>query len=70
MFFIAVEPSQVSRFLQANSGPGLQHMGLAIDNIIDVAATCHQNGIKFITAPDVYYEAVSCLGKNSQFSCY
>ncbi|CAH8578407.1 unnamed protein product [Schistosoma curassoni] len=64
------EPSQVTRFLQANSGPGLQHMGLAIDNIIDVAATCHQNGIKFITAPDVYYEAVSCLGKNSQFSCY
>ncbi|CAH8593385.1 unnamed protein product [Schistosoma rodhaini] len=62
------EPSQVTRFLQVNSGPGLQHMGFAIDNIIDAAATCRKNGIKFITAPDVYYEALSQRINLKEFS--
>ncbi|KAK4470686.1 hypothetical protein MN116_006216 [Schistosoma mekongi] len=53
------EPNQVTRFLQANSGPGLQHIGFATDNITDVATTCYQNGIKFIDAPEAYYKTLS-----------
>ncbi|KAH8871901.1 4-hydroxyphenylpyruvate dioxygenase-like protein [Schistosoma japonicum] len=53
------EPNQVTRFLQANSGPGLQHIGFATDNITDVATTCCQNGIKFIDAPEAYYKTLS-----------
>ncbi|CAH8552870.1 unnamed protein product [Heterobilharzia americana] len=53
------EPNQVTRFLHANSGPGLQHMAFAVDNITGVTNKCCENGVKFINPPDTYYDMLT-----------
>ncbi|CAH8853895.1 unnamed protein product [Trichobilharzia szidati] len=53
------DPNQVTRFLEANSGPGLQHMAFAVNNITDMTTECYQNGVKFVNPPDTYYDMLS-----------
>jgi 4-hydroxyphenylpyruvate dioxygenase len=48
--------SQIEEFLQFYGGPGVQHIAMATDNIIDtVRAMCH-NDVSFLRVPRAYYE--------------
>lgn len=62
--FVIVEPlsfagpNQVTRFLQQNEGPGVQHIAFLTNDIINVARDLKASGLQFMTPPSTYYEAV------------
>ncbi|OON19637.1 putative 4-hydroxyphenylpyruvate dioxygenase [Opisthorchis viverrini] len=63
--FVLVEPlegsapNQVTRFLDANGGPGIQHIGFAVDDIFTAVDSCKARGTSFVTPPQSYYDAIS-----------
>ncbi|KAF7256993.1 hypothetical protein EG68_06082 [Paragonimus skrjabini miyazakii] len=63
--FVLVEPleqsspNQVTRFLDANGGPGIQHIGLAVSDIFKAVSACRTGGIGFIDPPETYYDQLS-----------
>jgi 4-hydroxyphenylpyruvate dioxygenase len=48
--------SQIEEYLEFYHGPGVQHIALATNNIIDTVTTLHQNGVDFLRVPSTYYE--------------
>ncbi|TGZ72017.1 hypothetical protein CRM22_002332 [Opisthorchis felineus] len=52
-------PNQVTRFLDANGGPGIQHVGFAVDDIFTAVDSCKARGTSFVTPPQSYYDAIS-----------
>ncbi|KAF8572096.1 hypothetical protein P879_04523 [Paragonimus westermani] len=52
-------PNQVTRFLDANDGPGIQHIGLAVSDIFKAVSACRTGGIRFIDPPETYYDQLS-----------
>lgn len=51
------DSSQVQMFLDQANGPGIQHIGLATDNIIETVRTLKQRGIEFLSIKPEYYES-------------
>lgn len=49
--------SQVQMFLDQAKGPGIQHVGLATDNIIETVRTLKDRGVKFLSIKSEYYES-------------
>lgn len=47
--------SQIQEFLDANRGPGIQHMALQTDNIVGVVADLRSRGLPFLPVPPTYY---------------
>ncbi|KAL3320038.1 hypothetical protein Ciccas_001284 [Cichlidogyrus casuarinus] len=60
--FVIVEPlngsapNQVSRFLEGNHGPGLQHIAFYTENIMQSINNAVKNGLNFNLPPQGYYE--------------
>ena len=52
--------NQVTTFLNHNGGPGVQHVALHTDNIIDAVSSLRSNGVQFIKPPPEYYSLVCC----------
>lgn len=52
--------NQISIFLEENSGPGIQHIGLNSNDIIQTVSSSKQNNldIKYYSTPDEYYDDV------------
>jgi 4-hydroxyphenylpyruvate dioxygenase len=48
--------SQIEEYLQYYRGPGVQHIALATDNIIETVGTLRGNGVDFLRVPSTYYE--------------
>lgn len=48
--------SQIEEYLDFYNGPGVQHMALLTDNIIDAITKLRANGVEFLEVPDTYYE--------------
>jgi 4-hydroxyphenylpyruvate dioxygenase len=48
--------SQIEEYLEFYHGPGVQHIALATNNIIETVNTLHQNGVDFLRVPSTYYE--------------
>ncbi|OGW20224.1 MAG: hypothetical protein A3K09_07360, partial [Nitrospinae bacterium RIFCSPLOWO2_12_FULL_47_7] len=48
--------SQIQAFINRNHAPGIQHIALAVDNIIDTARTLRSRGVQFLDTPDSYYD--------------
>lgn len=48
--------SQIAEYLQYHQGPGVQHIALATDNIIDTVTQLKASGVKFLSTPPTYYE--------------
>ncbi len=48
--------SQVDEFLYFYSGPGVQHIALTTDNIVDTVEVLRENDVSFLPVPDKYYE--------------
>lgn len=50
--------SQIEEFLQFYGGPGVQHIALLTDNIIETVRNLRQNDVSFLRVPPTYYEAL------------
>lgn len=48
--------SQIEEFLEYNNGPGVQHIALATDDILETVREMKRRGIEFIKVPDAYYD--------------
>lgn len=47
--------SQIEEYVTFNSGPGVQHIALRTDNILDTVAAMRARGVEFINVPATYY---------------
>lgn len=50
------ENSHIGAFLKGHDGPGLQHIGLHTDDIVDTVRTLSDSGVPFRRPPDAYYD--------------
>jgi 4-hydroxyphenylpyruvate dioxygenase len=50
--------SQIEEFLQFYGGPGVQHIAMATDDIIDTVRAMRHNDVSFLRVPQTYYDAL------------
>ena len=50
--------SQIEEYLDFYGGPGVQHIALATDNIVQTVTQLRQRGIEFLQVPTAYYKDV------------
>lgn len=50
--------SQVEEFLDFYGGPGVQHIALATDNILETVDELQKRGVEFLSVPSSYYDEV------------
>jgi 4-hydroxyphenylpyruvate dioxygenase len=48
--------SQIEEYLDFYDGPGVQHIAMATDDIIDTVAKLSSNSVDFLTVPTTYYD--------------
>jgi 4-hydroxyphenylpyruvate dioxygenase len=48
--------SQIEEYLEYNNGPGVQHIALATNNIIETVSRMREAGVEFLHVPVNYYE--------------
>ncbi len=48
--------SQIEEYLEFYRGPGVQHIAMATDNIIDTVSRLQGQGVEFLRVPHTYYE--------------
>ena len=48
--------SQVEEYLDFYNGPGVQHIAVSTDNILETVIALRNRGVEFLTVPDSYYE--------------
>ena len=51
--------SQIEEYLEFNHGPGVQHIALATNDIIDTVTRLRKQGIDFLRVPTAYYQELS-----------
>jgi 4-hydroxyphenylpyruvate dioxygenase len=57
--------SQIQEFLDANRGPGIQHMALQTTDIVGVVADLRSRGLPFLPVPPTYYSQLRQRWQNS-----
>jgi 4-hydroxyphenylpyruvate dioxygenase len=50
--------SQIEEYLQFYNGPGVQHIAMATDDIIDTVTRLRNQGVEFLRVPHAYYQDV------------
>jgi 4-hydroxyphenylpyruvate dioxygenase len=56
--------SQIEEYLDYYQGPGVQHIALATNNILDTVSKLQSQGVEFLTVPHTYYtELQARVGK-------
>src|SRR5215472_5209350 len=48
--------SQIEEYLEFYHGPGVQHIAMATNNIIETVSTLRSQGVDFLRVPSTYYE--------------
>jgi 4-hydroxyphenylpyruvate dioxygenase len=48
--------SQIEEYLEFYNGPGVQHIAMATDNIIETVSALRRQGVEFLRVPDTYYD--------------
>ena len=48
--------SQIEEYLEFYHGPGVQHIAMATDNIIETVGALQKQGVDFLRVPSTYYE--------------
>ncbi len=48
--------SQIEEYLEFYRGPGVQHIAMATDNIIETVAALRRQGVDFLRVPSTYYD--------------
>jgi 4-hydroxyphenylpyruvate dioxygenase len=56
--------SQIQEFLDANRGPGIQHMALQTTDIVGVVANLRSRGLPFLPVPPTYYSQLQQRRQN------
>ena len=51
-----LKKSQIEEYLDFNEGPGVQHVAILSDDIIDSIEKLRKGGVDFLDTPDTYYE--------------
>ncbi len=51
--------SQIEEYLDFYRGPGVQHIAMATDNIIETVSRLREQGIEFLRVPGAYYESLT-----------
>jgi len=54
----ADDKSQIAEYLAAYHGEGIQHIALSARNIYEAVEALQKRGVKFMSVPDTYYEAI------------
>jgi 4-hydroxyphenylpyruvate dioxygenase len=56
--------SQIEEYLEYYRGPGVQHIAMATDDIIETVGTLRRQGVDFLRVPSTYYdELLERVGK-------
>jgi 4-hydroxyphenylpyruvate dioxygenase len=53
---VGKKKSQIEEYLEYYRGPGVQHIALATENIIDTVSKMRAQGIEFLRVPSTYYD--------------
>jgi len=53
---VGKKKSQIEEYLEYYHGPGVQHIAMATDNIIETVSKLRDQGIEFLRVPTTYYE--------------
>lgn len=48
--------SQIQEYLDFHGGPGVQHIAMATDNMIETVRALRHNDVSFLRVPEAYYE--------------
>jgi 4-hydroxyphenylpyruvate dioxygenase len=48
--------SQIDEYLKFYGGPGVQHVAMATDNIVETVRALRHNDVSFLRVPEAYYE--------------
>jgi len=48
--------SQIEEYLEFYGGPGVQHIAMATNNIIETVSKMRQQGVEFLRVPSTYYD--------------
>ncbi|MTB52014.1 4-hydroxyphenylpyruvate dioxygenase [Lewinella sp. W8] len=51
-----LKKSQIDEYLEFHDGPGIQHIAVATDNIIETVTALRSRGIEFLRVPTTYYD--------------
>jgi 4-hydroxyphenylpyruvate dioxygenase len=51
--------SQIEEYIDFYRGPGVQHVALATDNIVETVTALRERGVEFLQVPDSYYATLS-----------
>ncbi|MEV6106946.1 4-hydroxyphenylpyruvate dioxygenase [Streptomyces sp. NPDC051940] len=55
---IAKKKSQIDEYLEFYGGPGVQHIALATNDIVNTVRTMRAAGVRFLDVPDSYYDTL------------
>jgi 4-hydroxyphenylpyruvate dioxygenase len=51
--------SQIQEYLDYNNGPGVQHLALLTEDIVDTVTKLRALGVEFLKTPDTYYDMLT-----------
>jgi 4-hydroxyphenylpyruvate dioxygenase len=51
--------SQIQEYLEFYKGPGVQHIAMATDNIVETVSKLRDQGLEFLRVPGTYYEELA-----------
>jgi 4-hydroxyphenylpyruvate dioxygenase len=51
--------SQIDEYLEFYRGPGVQHIAIATDNIVETVTALRDRGVEFLQVPKTYYDTVT-----------
>ncbi len=49
------DPGHIDGFLKDHDGAGVQHIAFSTDNIVEAVGAVQNNGVEFLSTPDMYY---------------
>jgi 4-hydroxyphenylpyruvate dioxygenase len=50
--------SQIDEYLEFYAGPGVQHVAIATDNILETVSALQHRGVEFLKVPTTYYDTL------------
>lgn len=54
----AAQPGQLNEYLKSHDGAGVQHVAFGTSDITTAVSRFGEQGVRFLTTPDSYYEAI------------
>jgi len=51
--------SQIEEYLDFYGGPGIQHIAVATDHIVETVMALRDRGVEFLTVPEAYYDQLA-----------